>query len=73
MSARAQSGAPEDMYVQYYSALVSAQLGDIENALARVESAIALDYKKDLLRLDPGLVVLAGSQRFKQLVEKDRR
>lgn len=73
MSARALSGAPEDMYVQYYSALVSAQLGDTDNALARVERAIALDYKKDLLRFDPGLVVLAESERFKQLVEKDRR
>lgn len=73
MSANAQTGAPDDMYVQYYTALASAQLGDIDSALVRLERAIDLDYKKDLLRLDPSLGALSDTERFKQLVAKDRR
>lgn len=73
MSARAQSGAPDDMYIQYYTALASAQLGDIDNALDRVERAINLDYKKDLLRLDPGLSALSDTAQFKELIASDRR
>ncbi|MGB5720828.1 MAG: tetratricopeptide repeat protein, partial [Woeseiaceae bacterium] len=71
--ATAQAGAPEDIYVQYYSALVAAQLGDTDDALAHIERAIALDYKKELLRVDPGLSSLSGLKEFRQLVAEDGR
>jgi tetratricopeptide (TPR) repeat protein len=69
-SAAALAGAPDEMYVQYYSALVNAHLGDTDKALDRLKRAIELDYQKELLRLDPALASLREDDRFKQLVSK---
>ena len=68
LSTSAQAGAPDDMYVQYYNALVYAHLGDTDMALNRLKRAIELDYQKELLELDPGLGSLWDNDRFKQLV-----
>ncbi|MBT8090332.1 MAG: tetratricopeptide repeat protein [Gammaproteobacteria bacterium] len=71
LSEAAQVGAPDDMYVQYYNALVYAHLGDTDKALDRLKRAIELDYQKELLKLDPGLGSLWEDDRFKRLVSKN--
>jgi TolB-like protein/Flp pilus assembly protein TadD len=68
MSAAARTAAPDDMYVQYYSALVFAHFGDADQALIALERVIELDYQTDLLEIDPGLSSLWQETRFKQLL-----
>lgn len=72
LSDAAQLGDPEDMYVQYYNALVFAHLGETDQAIDRLTRAIALDYQQELLKLDPGLSSLWEDARFKRLVSKNR-
>ncbi len=65
------ASAPDDMYVQYYSALAFAHLGDTVRALGRIERAIELDYQRELLELDPGLVSLKDEARFRELISRN--
>ena len=62
------ASAPDDMYVQYYSALTFAHLGETGKALGRIERAIELDYQRELLELDPGFSSLREEDRFRELV-----
>jgi hypothetical protein len=57
------------MYVHYNSALIHAQFGDTDKALDALERAVALDYQRELLELDPAFANLRGEERFKQLVK----
>ncbi|MFQ6004138.1 MAG: tetratricopeptide repeat protein [Woeseia sp.] len=68
MSDAALAGAPDHMYVHYYSALIYAQFGDVDKALTALERAVELDYQRQLLQIDPGLRSLQHEARFKRLV-----
>lgn len=68
--AMAREKAPDTMYVHYNSALVHAQFGQTDNALDALERAVALDYQRALLPLDPAFENLREEARFKQLVEQ---
>jgi len=70
LAARAQSQGSSIMYVYYYSALVHAQLGDTEGALAALERAVELNYEPELLSLDPALVTFREDERFRRLLAK---
>ena len=60
--------APNDMYVHYNAALVHAQFGETDAALDAIERAVALDYQRELLPVDPGLKRLRDQPRFAELV-----
>jgi len=60
--------APTDPYVHYYDALVRAQMGDTENALDRLETAVEMGYSRALIRAEPHLTALHGNARFAALV-----
>lgn len=67
LDATARDKAPDTMYVHYNSALIYAQFGESGRALDALERAVELDYKKELLELDPAFVNLRDQARFKQL------
>jgi TolB-like protein/Tfp pilus assembly protein PilF len=69
LDAAARHKAPDAMYVYYNSALVHAEFGENELALDALERAVALDYHKDLLSLDPAFERLREEDRFKRLVD----
>jgi TolB-like protein/Tfp pilus assembly protein PilF len=69
---RALRAAPEDMYVHYYSALINVQFGETDAALAAVKRAIELEYKPELLSIDPGLRSLSADQRFTRIIDEAR-
>ena len=62
--------APDDMYVHYNRALVHAQFGETDAALDAIERAVALDYQRELLPIDPGLEGLKDQPRFADLVAR---
>jgi tetratricopeptide (TPR) repeat protein len=68
MNAQARKGSPDNMYVHYNSALIYAHFDDTEAALAALERAVALDYQRELLPIDPGLKNLQDNEKFRQLV-----
>ena len=70
MIVAAMTAAPDHMYVQYYGALLYAHFGDVDEALTALERAIALDYQRELLQIDPGLKSLWEDARFKRLAAK---
>lgn len=60
---------PSDPYVPYYDALVRARMGDTDNALDRLETAVEMGYSRVLIRAEPHLAALHGSPRFDALVK----
>jgi tetratricopeptide (TPR) repeat protein len=68
LAASALQRDPENNQVQYFAALVSAQLGDAEAAIGHLERAVALGYQRQLLPVDPGLAALRKHPRFAALV-----
>ena len=68
MSAKAASGAPDEMYVHYNSALIHAQFGESDAALTALERAVELEYQRELLPIDPAFADLRDEERFKQLI-----
>jgi TolB-like protein/Flp pilus assembly protein TadD len=71
LNARAVAAAPDNMYVQYNSALIHTTLGDMDEALGAVQSAIELGYQPELLRADPGLSKLRENKEFGELLALD--
>ena len=63
----AEAIAPDDLSVNYYSAVIHAQLGDAEQALQAVEHAVDLNYERAMLARDPGLAILWDDPRFRAL------
>lgn len=59
--------APDDLGVNYYAAVVYAQLGDRELAMRAVERAVESNYEPRILALDPGLALLHDDPRFRKL------
>ncbi|MBK9516381.1 MAG: protein kinase [Anaeromyxobacter sp.] len=59
--------AAGNLYVQYNAALVSLQLGALDEALAALERAVALGYQRRLLSRDAALAPLRGLPRFEAL------
>ncbi len=59
--------APTDPYVHYYDALVRARMGDTENALDRLETAVEMGYSRVLVRAEPHLAALRGNARFAEI------
>jgi TolB-like protein/tetratricopeptide (TPR) repeat protein len=72
LEAKANSRAPDIMYVQYNSGLIHMQLGDVDKALTALERAVELDYERELLRVDPAFKELSDNERFRQLVSNIR-
>ena len=72
LDAKANSQGPGMMYVHYNSALIHAQLGDVDEALAALERAVDLNYERELLRLDPAFEGLKDDERFRRLVANNR-
>ena len=60
--ARAEEIEPENMYVQYFSAVTHTTLGDHDAAVTAIEKAVELGYPAKLLKPDAGLAS-AGSLR----------
>jgi tetratricopeptide (TPR) repeat protein len=61
--------APTDPYVHYYDALVCARMGDTETALDRLEKAVEMGYSRVLIRAEPHLAALRGSERFAAITD----
>ena len=59
------------MYVQYNSALMHAQLGDKDAALAALERAVELNYEPELLSIDPALENFRDDERFRRILAKN--
>ena len=72
LDAKANSQGPGMMYVHYNSALIHAQLGDVDEAFAALERAVELNYERELLRVDPAFEGLKDDERFKRLVANNR-
>ncbi len=68
MSAKARKLAPDDMVVYYYSALIHAQFGETDEMLSALKRAIELEYRRELLSLDPILAEYREDERFVRLV-----
>ena len=65
---KANSQGPDVTYVHYNSALIHMQFGEVDEALAALERAVALNYERQLLRADPAFAALQDDARFMQLV-----
>jgi tetratricopeptide (TPR) repeat protein len=72
MNAQAVSGAPDDMYVHYNSALIHAQFEESDDALTALERAVELEYQRELLPIDPAFADLKHEERFKRLIADNR-
>ncbi len=64
---------PENAYVHYNAALVSARLGATASALEEIERAVALGHQRHLLPRDPGLDPIRGNARFAALLAPPAR
>ncbi len=73
MNSSARSAAPDNMYVQYNAALIHAQFGETEEALAALERAVTLGYQRELLSIDPGLHGLVTEDGFGKLVSDNEQ
>ena len=67
---RAHSQGGDTMYVHYNSALMHAQLGDTDEALAALERAVELNYEPELLSVDPALEDIREDERFRRILAK---
>ena len=63
--------APEDYYVQYFSAVTHTSLGDYGEAVAAIEKAVELGYPANLLRQDAGLATIMENPRVLALIDGD--
>jgi len=70
-NARANSQGGGIMYVHYNTALMHAQLGDADEAIAALERAVELKYETGLLSVDPALSSLKEDERFRRLLAKN--
>jgi TolB-like protein/Flp pilus assembly protein TadD len=73
LHAKALATAPDNMYVQYNSALIHAYLGDVESALSALERAVTLDYQPELLAIDPAFTILKDEERFRRLFSGNQK
>jgi TolB-like protein/Flp pilus assembly protein TadD len=62
--AQARALAPKDMYVQYNIALALTTLGEVEKAIASVQTAVELGYSRELIAIDAGFSSLKASPEF---------
>ncbi|MDH3337038.1 MAG: tetratricopeptide repeat protein [Gammaproteobacteria bacterium] len=69
--AAAEKLAPQHMYVQYFSAITHASLGNNDAAVAAIEKAVGLGYPADLLKPDAGLASIIDDRRVAALIEED--
>jgi TolB-like protein/Flp pilus assembly protein TadD len=66
--ARVNARGEDAMYMHYNSALIHAQFGETEAALAALERAVELNYQRELLSVDPAFEEFKNDERFRQLV-----
>ncbi len=69
--ARANALAPDDLTVNYNSAVLLSTLDEVEQGMAALEHAVRLGYSVDLIRADPGLAPLRETEAFQALVDPD--
>lgn len=69
--ARANALAPDDLFVNYQSALLLSTLGEKEQAMAALQDAVGFGYSIDLVRVDAGLAPLRDMEQYAQLVAHD--
>lgn len=60
---------PENIYVQYFSAVTYIRLGDNEKAISAIEKAVQLGYPPNLLEPDAGLAPIIGDSRVEALIK----
>jgi hypothetical protein len=56
------------MYMHYNSALIHAQFGDTDAAIAALKRAVELNYQRELLSVDPAFEEFRSDERFRRLV-----
>ena len=61
------------MYVQYFSAITNASLGNGDLAVSAIDKAVELGYPTHLLALDAGLATLADDDRLKALFDNSSK
>lgn len=66
--ARASALAPDDHFVNYQSAVLLATLGEVDQAMKALESAVRMGYSIDLAQADVGLERLRGLEAYSVLV-----
>ena len=59
---------PQDMYVQYFSGVTNASLGNENAAVSAIEKAVGLGYPTQLLALDAGLATIINDNRIDALL-----
>ncbi len=70
--ARANALAPDDLTVNYNSAVLLSTLGEAEQAMAALRRAVRLGYSVDLIQADAGFASLRDTPGYKRLVAPDR-
>ena len=72
MNSTALTLGPDNMYIYYNAALIHAHMGQRDDALVALERAVELDYQKELLPVDPGLMSLHEDERFRRLTASNQ-
>jgi TolB-like protein/tetratricopeptide (TPR) repeat protein len=72
LEARVNAEGEDAMYVHYNSALVHAQFGETDAAIAALEQAVEHNYHRKLISVDPAFEALRKDERFVQLVGNNK-
>ena len=72
LEARINAQGEDAMYMYYNSALIHAQFGETDAALAALERAIELNYQRELLSVDPAFEDFRNDERFRRLLSDKR-
>jgi tetratricopeptide (TPR) repeat protein len=70
--ARSNAEGEDAMYVHYNSALVHAQFGETDAAIAALEQAVEHKYHRKLISVDPAFEALRDDERFVRLIGNNR-
>jgi TolB-like protein/Flp pilus assembly protein TadD len=68
IEARVDAQGEDAMYMHYNSALIHAQFGDTDAAIAALKRAVELNYQRELLSVDPAFEEFRSDERFRRLV-----
>jgi TolB-like protein/Flp pilus assembly protein TadD len=71
IEARVDAQVEDAMYMHYNSALIHAQFGDTDAAIAALKRAVELNYQRELLSVDPAFEDFRSDERFRRLVSSN--